>query len=107
MTPISISCLRPGEELPKNATIQAVVTLLWPYGSSSRQCALLLADPDFRQRNERGQIRIQFESASAEAVAKCRLGIGDTVVLSLEGGKWTGQMTAIITLGRKGTPMER
>ncbi|KAK6432522.1 hypothetical protein LTR95_011307 [Oleoguttula sp. CCFEE 5521] len=75
---------------PVGQTIRAVVTLCWPYSSSTRQCALLLADPDFRLRSRKGQVRVRFHGAAAEAVAKAKPGIGDEVELELGGAGWVG-----------------
>ncbi|OQO14053.1 hypothetical protein B0A48_00929 [Cryoendolithus antarcticus] len=75
---------------PAGRTIRAVVTLCWPYSSSTRQCALLLADPDFRLRSRKGQVRVRFHGAAAEAVAKAKPGIGDEVELELGGAGWVG-----------------
>ncbi|KAH9822119.1 Telomeric single stranded DNA binding POT1/CDC13 [Teratosphaeria destructans] len=88
MATIPIQSLFPNSDPPSHASIRAVVTLSWPYSSSTRQCALLLADPDFRLRNARGQVRVRFTGPSAEAVAKSHVGIGDEVVLELEGAQW-------------------
>jgi hypothetical protein len=73
---------------PGNRTIHAVVTLLWPYSSSTRQCALLLSERDFRLRARGGQIRVKFSGLAARAVADGRPGIGDEVVLELGSGEW-------------------
>ncbi|OQO15152.1 hypothetical protein B0A48_00534 [Cryoendolithus antarcticus] len=70
--------------------IRAVVTLCWPYSSSTRQCALLLADPDFRRRSRKGQVRVRFHGVAAEAIAKAKPGIGDEVELELGGAGWVG-----------------
>ncbi|KAK7545164.1 uncharacterized protein J3D65DRAFT_611963 [Phyllosticta citribraziliensis] len=80
---LPISALHPG--LPSLATqsIVAIVTLVWPYSSSTRSCALLLAEPDFRLRRRRGQVRVQFFADAAHAVATSGVGIGDVVVLRL------------------------
>ncbi|KAF2773996.1 hypothetical protein EJ03DRAFT_323343 [Teratosphaeria nubilosa] len=88
MATIPIQSLSPDSDPPSRASIRAVVTLSWPYSSSTRHCALLLADPDFRLRNARGQVRVRFTGPSAEAVAKSHVGIGDDVVLELEGAQW-------------------
>ncbi|GAB1726791.1 hypothetical protein NU195Hw_g6395t1 [Hortaea werneckii] len=85
---VPIQTLAPDAELPSNAAIRAVVTLAWPFSSSTRQCALLLADPDFRLRTRKGQIRVRFTGPSAEAVAKSRIGIGDEITLRLGGATW-------------------
>jgi hypothetical protein len=73
---------------PDNRTIHAVVTLLWPYSSSTRQCALLLSERDFRLRARGGQIRVKFSGLAARAVADGRPGIGDEVVLELGSSEW-------------------
>ncbi|KAI7162652.1 hypothetical protein KC349_g1834 [Hortaea werneckii] len=85
---VSIQTLAPDAELPSNGAIRAVVTLAWPFSSSTRQCALLLADPDFRLRTRKGQVRVRFTGPSAEAVAKSRIGIGDEITLHLGGATW-------------------
>ena len=73
---------------PSGRKIHAVVTLLWPYSSSTRQCALLLSERDFRLRARGGQIRVKFSGPAARAVADGRPGIGDEVVLELGSGEW-------------------
>ncbi|KAI7211746.1 hypothetical protein KC333_g7503 [Hortaea werneckii] len=85
---VPIQSLAPDAELPSNGAIRAVVTLAWPFSSSTRQCALLLADPDFRLRTRKGQVRVRFTGPSAEAVAKSRIGIGDEITLHLGGATW-------------------
>ncbi|EMC94274.1 hypothetical protein BAUCODRAFT_36741 [Baudoinia panamericana UAMH 10762] len=100
METVPIQSLDPGNGLPTGAAIRAVVTLSWPYSSSTRQCALLLADPDFRLRHNKGQIRVRFRGPSAEAVAKAHAGIGDEVVLSLDGASWVRDVGAPKTPGR-------
>nr|OQO26605.1 hypothetical protein B0A51_08286 [Rachicladosporium sp. CCFEE 5018] len=75
---------------PTGQTIRAVITLCWPYSSSTRQCALLLADPDFRLRSRKGQVRVRFHGVAAEAIAKAKPGIGDEVELELGGAGWVG-----------------
>ena len=84
----------------EGASIRGIVTLSWPYSSSTRQCALLLADPDFRLRAKKGQVRVRFTAASAEAVAKAHIGIGDEVVLQLQGAKWAQNIQVTRTPGR-------
>ncbi|KAI7477757.1 hypothetical protein KC351_g8665 [Hortaea werneckii] len=85
---VPIQSLAPDAELPSSGAIRAVVTLAWPFSSSTRQCALLLADPDFRLRTRKGQVRVRFTGPSAEAVAKSRIGIGDEITLRLGGATW-------------------
>ncbi|KAF2725156.1 hypothetical protein K431DRAFT_281124 [Polychaeton citri CBS 116435] len=84
----------------RDSSIRAVITLSWPYSISTRQCALLLADPDFRLRNRRGQVRTRFSGRAAEAIAQSRLGIGDEVVLELDGASWVEDGSTVKTPGR-------
>ena len=100
MSLIPITTLTPAKDPPTDKAIRGVVTLFWPYSSSTRQCAFLLADPDFRLRSKQGQVRVRFTGASAEAVAKSHAGIGDEVVLALEGARWEEDPEASRTPGR-------
>lgn len=87
-TVIPIQDLDPSTSPPSDRTIRAVVTLSWPYSSSTRQCALLLSERDFRLRARGGQIRVKFSGPAARAVAQAKLGISDEIVLELGGGEW-------------------
>jgi len=80
--------------------IHAVVTLIWPYSSSTRRTALLLAERDLRLRKSKGQVRIQFSGATAEETAWPRIASGDEVVLSLDGARWVEATAGISTPGR-------
>ncbi|CEN60270.1 hypothetical protein ASPCAL02711 [Aspergillus calidoustus] len=68
-------------------SIHSVVTLLWPYSSSTKSLSLLLAEPDFRLRRSNGQVKVLFHGHIAEEVAKTHIGIGDKVYLSLNGSR--------------------
>ncbi|KUL92106.1 hypothetical protein ZTR_02233 [Talaromyces verruculosus] len=100
---ISIPQLSPELEDASQYSVRAVVTLVWPFSSSNRLFSLLLAEPDFRLRNQNGQIRVTFCGRCAEEVARTKIGIGDTVTLSLQGAQWTenqkGQSTPGKSLG--------
>lgn len=87
-TIIAIQDLDTSTDPPSNGTIHAVVSLLWPYSSSTRQCALLLSERDSRLRARGGQIRVKFSGPTARAVAEGKLGIGNEVVLELGSGQW-------------------
>lgn len=88
-------------ELPaiESKHFRATATLIWPYSSSARQFALLLAEPDVRLRRKNGQVRARFSGASAKAVATTGVGIGDEVVLSLRGAEFVKE-GAVSTPGR-------
>ncbi|KAF2403158.1 hypothetical protein EJ06DRAFT_528112 [Trichodelitschia bisporula] len=100
MAVVPIATLNPTAPLPRNTTIRAVVSLLWPYSPSTRAAALLLVEPDFRLRHQRGQVRVQFTGASAQAVARSGVNIGDEVFLSLEGGVWVEPQNGVQTPGK-------
>ncbi|KAK0286654.1 hypothetical protein LTR35_002015 [Friedmanniomyces endolithicus] len=92
--------LTPDTVPPPYASIRGIVTLSWPYSSSTQQCALLLADPDFRLRKQKGQVRIRFTGDAAAAVARAHLGIGDEVELRLQGASWVDAVDVTRTPGR-------
>lgn len=65
-----------------------IVALIWPYSSSQKAISILLAEPDFRLRHERGQVRLHFSGPSAQAMKESGLSIGDEISLALEGAEW-------------------
>ena len=69
-------------------SITGIVTLIWPYSSSRKTLSLLLAEPDFRLRRHRGQVRVHFTGSSATAVARSGVSIGAQISLSLVGVQW-------------------
>lgn len=95
-----ISSLECSFSTPATKQIRAIVTLIWPYSSSTRTAALLLVEPDFRLRSKRGQVRVQFHGASAQAVARSGVGSGDEVILELQGAKWVEATVGISTPGK-------
>ncbi|PPJ50425.1 hypothetical protein CBER1_05569 [Cercospora berteroae] len=98
LTPIT--ALDPETRPPPDKTIRAVVSLYWPYSSSTKQCAFLLTDPDPRLRSRRGQVRVRFTLASATAVAHGKIGIGDEVLLDLRGAQWSSYSSTVSTPGK-------
>ncbi|KAK5162928.1 uncharacterized protein LTR77_011089 [Saxophila tyrrhenica] len=99
-TTIPITSLTPHTPLPPTTSIRATITLSWPYSSTTHQCALLLSDPDARLRSRGAQVRVRFSGPAAQAVAEARVGIGDVVVLGLDGGRWEIDGTRERTPGR-------
>ncbi|KAK2763046.1 hypothetical protein FQN54_009679 [Arachnomyces sp. PD_36] len=97
---IRIAELSPSLENPKQRYVCAVVTLLWPFSSSTRSFSLLLSDPDFRLRRLNGQVKATFHGSSAEAVAHSKVGIGDTVILGLDGVQWVNHEAGDATPGK-------
>ena len=89
-----------------DSTILGVVTLLWPYSSSTRRAAILLAEPDFRLRKSKGQVRIQFAGAAAEAIAQSRISSGDEVRLSLRGARRVDAAAGIVSTPGRSVDIE-
>ncbi|KMU83162.1 hypothetical protein CIHG_00944 [Coccidioides immitis H538.4] len=87
-TATPIASLSPTIQNIKDQYVRAVVILLWPFSSSSKQCSLLLSEPDFRLRGLKGQVKAVFHNGAASAVAESKIAIGDIVRLSLDGVKW-------------------
>lgn len=79
-----------GPDLPDQGTrkLHGEVTITWPFSSVSKSVAFLVAEPDFRLRRDKGQVRVQLNGPSAEAVGALELGSGDEVTLDLDGVEW-------------------
>jgi hypothetical protein len=97
---VPISHLGPSLWYPETRRIKAIVTLIWPYSSSTKSVALLLAEPDFRLRFKRGQVRVQFRGPSAAALARTKIGSGDEIFLHLDGVQWIEADPGITTPGK-------
>ena len=80
--------------------IRGIVTLIWPYASSKESMSLLLVEPDFRLPACCGQVRIDFNNASANAVSRADIGCGDQLLLSLKGARWTKDGSTTCTPGK-------
>lgn len=98
-TNIPIASLEPGLDAD-STSITGIVTLIWPYASSTRTFSLLLVDPDFRLRRKCGQVRIYFTGASAKAVVRAHIIGGDQLLLNLNGVRWAKDGSTAITPGK-------
>lgn len=98
---VPIQHLRPAADHEAATHVNAIVALVWPYSSSSRSLSLLLADPDVRLRKTKGQVKVTFGGSNAKAVARTHVGIGDTVLLSLDGAQWANSTEDVATPGKK------
>ena len=80
-----------GPHLSDTATrsTRGVITIVWPYSIVTKSLSFILAEPDFRLRRQRGQVRVTFVGPCAKAVADASLGGGDEVLLGLDGVEWT------------------
>jgi len=98
---IPIASLDPSaQETFKDISIKAIVTLIWPYSSSTQSAAFLVAESDFRLRRRKGQVRIRLKGAVARAVGKSGIGIGDAIHLGLESAQWVTDAWTVETPGR-------
>ncbi|KAJ4388706.1 hypothetical protein N0V93_006165 [Gnomoniopsis smithogilvyi] len=87
-TATPIAQLHPNLPDQETRTVHGEITITWPYSFVTKTFAFLLAEPDFRLRRNRGQVRIQLQGPSAEAIGKWELGSGDVVTLAMDGVEW-------------------
>ncbi|ROW06070.1 hypothetical protein VMCG_04501 [Cytospora schulzeri] len=87
-TTTPITQLNPDLSDQATRKLHGEVTITWPYSSVNKRFAFLLAEPDFRLRREKGQVRIVLNGPSAEAIRDWELGSGDEVTLALDGVEW-------------------
>lgn len=85
---------------PATRSVRAIVTLTWPYSSATGSVAFLLAEPDFRLRLSKGQVRVQFSGSSAKQITKAGIASGDEVILCLDGVEWIRNEAECSTPGR-------
>ncbi|KAI1272791.1 hypothetical protein F5Y07DRAFT_378817 [Xylaria sp. FL0933] len=88
---IPIAELCPDLPEPSTKAVGGVVTITWPYNKVKGTFAFNLAEPDFRLRRNKGQVRVEFTDRAARAVGDCGLGGNDEVLLSLEGATWEAE----------------
>ncbi|CAI7590819.1 unnamed protein product [Penicillium viridicatum] len=100
LTRVPIAHLSPDIEKLAEKSFLAAVALVWPYSSSTKSVSLLLAEPDFRLRGAKGQIKATFHGGVAEKVAESHVGIGDTVCLALKDIKFVSNDGVQQTPGR-------
>ncbi|KGO63981.1 Telomere end binding protein [Penicillium italicum] len=100
LTRVPIAQLSPDLEELDGKAFLAAVALVWPYSSSTKSASLLLAEPDFRLRGAKGQIKVTFHGRVAEEVAESHIGIGDTVCLALKDIKFVSNEGVQKTPGR-------
>lgn len=86
-TQIPIAQLQPAIHT-ESAVTTGIVTLIWPYTSSNKSFGILLVEPDFRLRREKGQVRITFHGSSARVAARSGIASGDHISLNLVGVEW-------------------
>ncbi|KAH8805944.1 hypothetical protein F5884DRAFT_466128 [Xylogone sp. PMI_703] len=97
---VPIAQLAPSISEPSSKSVKAVVTLTWPYSSVTGSVSFLLAEPDFRLRRTRGQVRVHFSGSSAKAVTDVGISSGDEIILCLDGVDWLKDDNPTSTPGR-------
>lgn len=85
---VPIASLDPTQHLPNDHALKAEVALIWPYSSSTKSAAILVAELDPCLRRDKGQVRVQLHGIAAEAVGASRVQIGDHVSIALAGARW-------------------
>lgn len=78
--------IAPDTAVAQPAYIEGVATLVWPYSQSNGTFAVVVCEEDFRLRNNRGQLKVNFRGAAARR-AKDVLQATNKVQLSLEGAE--------------------
>lgn len=63
---IAIKEIRPGTF--DNGFIRGIVSLRWPYSSSQHALSIQISEEDIRKRSDRGQVRLTFHGAAADAL---------------------------------------
>ncbi|OTA92620.1 hypothetical protein M434DRAFT_396286 [Hypoxylon sp. CO27-5] len=84
----AIADLSPELSDPASRAVRGVVTITWPYSSVKGTFAFILAEPDYRLRRSKGQVRINLTGASAKAAGESGLSSSDEVLVSLDGAEW-------------------
>lgn len=91
--PAAISDLNPDISDPASRAVRGIVTITWPYNSVQQTFAFILAEPDFRRRRNKGQVRVNFTGSAAKVLGESGLGGSDEVYLSLDGAEWEPEET--------------
>lgn len=90
--PTPIAQLNP--QLPsQTTTVRGVVTVVWPYSSTTSSLSFTLAEPEYRLRRPKGQIRVSFAGHVAKAVSCSGIKSGVELAISLDGVEWEAAET--------------
>lgn len=92
-TKTTIADLSPELSEPTTRAVRGIVTITWPYSSVKGTFAFILAEPDYRLRRSKGQVRINLNGSSAKAAGESGLSSGDDVLISLDGAEWEPEQT--------------
>jgi hypothetical protein len=73
LTTLDLARISP-ENVTATSLLHGVITIKWPYSSSTQKLTFLLADPDPRKRAAGGQVKITLLGKAAEAIDKIESG---------------------------------
>jgi hypothetical protein len=62
------------ENLTSTSLLHGIITIKWPYSSSTQKLTFLLADPDPRKRAAGGQVKVTLLGKSAEFIDQIESG---------------------------------
>ncbi|KFY09941.1 hypothetical protein V491_07883, partial [Pseudogymnoascus sp. VKM F-3775] len=103
---VAIAKLEPTLPHLQSCYFKAVVTLIWPYSSSNKSLSVLLAEPDFRLRRTKGQVKVRFTGSSAKHVFDAGIGSGDELVVCLNGAEWIPESASAAQIPGRGIEWE-
>ncbi|KAH9909725.1 hypothetical protein F4778DRAFT_712372 [Xylariomycetidae sp. FL2044] len=90
---VPIAELGPDLSDTANKVVCGIVTVVYPYNSVNHTFSFILAEPDFRLRRNKGQVRINFSGPAAKAAGESGLGSNDEVRLSLQESQWEPEVS--------------
>ena len=73
LTILDLTSISP-ENLTSASLLHGVITIKWPYSSSTQKLTFLLADPDPRKRAAGGQVKVTLLGKSAEFIDQIESG---------------------------------
>ena len=73
LTPLDLSNVSP-TSITSTSLLHGVITIKWPYSSSTQKLTFLLADPDPRKRASGGQVKVTLVGQAAEILDQTESG---------------------------------
>ncbi|KAK7205712.1 hypothetical protein BZA70DRAFT_266835 [Myxozyma melibiosi] len=83
---VAISSVSESTDL-QSSYVTGVVSLFWPYSSSSHEFSVLLSDSDILERINKGEMKLTFRGKSLGKNLEKQLQIGNTVKIALRAAK--------------------
>jgi hypothetical protein len=73
LTTLDLSSITP-ESLSPTSLLSGIITIKWPFSSSSQKLTFILADPDPRKRAQDGQVKITLYGEAAQHLVQIESG---------------------------------